>query len=135
MLKNMTDVKRFMNQEKLASFATVDAYNRPHVVPVFFTYDNGKVYVQADRKSLKVRNLGTNHNVAVAVYRGEESVIIRGKGHIIESESEFIKRTQQHIDKYRLRLDAQGRDSMGIHLFNFQTRCVVEITSKKIMYW
>ena len=134
MLKNMLDVKRLMNQERLASFATVNAYNRPHVVPVFFTYGSGKVYVQADRKSLKVRNLARNQNAAVAVYRGEEAIIIRGKGFVIESESEFRKRTEQHIDKYCLKIDAQRRDSMGIQLFNFQARCVIEITSEKIMY-
>jgi nitroimidazol reductase NimA-like FMN-containing flavoprotein (pyridoxamine 5'-phosphate oxidase superfamily) len=124
-----------MNQERLASFATVDTCNKPHVVPVFFTHDNGKIYVQADRKSLKVRNLRRNHNVAVAVYRNEEAVIIRGKGQIIESENEFIKRTQQHIDKYHLKLDAEGCDSMGIQLFNSQIRCVVEVTSEKILFW
>jgi nitroimidazol reductase NimA-like FMN-containing flavoprotein (pyridoxamine 5'-phosphate oxidase superfamily) len=134
-LKNVSDVKRFMHQERLASFATVDNKNRPHVVPVFFTYDNGKIYVQADRKSLKVRNLRRNSNVAVAVYYGEEAVIIRGKGLIVESENEFIKRTQQHIDKYHLKLDRQGRDSMGIPLFNSKIRCVIEVTSEKILFW
>jgi len=93
MLKNLADVKRFMGQERLASFATVDDANRPHVVPVFFTYSNGKVHVQADQKSLKVRNLRRNQNVAIAVYHDEEAVIIRGKGSVIKSESEFIKRT------------------------------------------
>jgi len=107
MIKNMANVKRFMNRERLASFATIGAYNRPHVVPVFFTYDSGKVYIQADRKSLKVRNLRRNHNVAIAVYHDEEAVIIRGKGRIIESENDFIKRTQQHINKYHLKLDAE----------------------------
>jgi len=135
MLKSMSDVRRFMTQERLASFATVDTDNRPHVVPVFFTYDNGKVYVQADQKSLKVRNLRRNHNVTIAVYHDEEAVIIRGKGHIIESENEFNSRTQQHIDKYHLKLDAQGRDSMGIQLFNSQIRCVIEIASGKVLFW
>ena len=135
MLKNMADAKCFMQQERLASFATVDADNKPHVVPVFFTYDNSKVYIQAYRKSLKVRNAKRNPNVAVAVYRGEEAVIIRGKGRIIEDEDEFVKRTQEHIGKYRLKLDAQGRDSMGIQLFNSQIRCVVEVTSEKILLW
>jgi len=135
MLKSMSDIKCFMNKERLASFATIDVDNKPHVVPVFFTYDNSKVYVQADRKSLKVHNLRRNNSVAVAVYRGEEAVIIGGKGRIIENESEFIKRTQEHIDKYHLKLDAQGRDSMGIPLFNFQIRCVIEITCEKILFW
>jgi len=135
MLKNLADVKRFMSQERLASLATVDTANKPHVVPVFFTYNNGKVYVQADRKSLKVRNLRRNQNVAIAVYHNEEAVIIRGKGSVIESESEFIKRTQEHIDKYHLKLDMQGCDSMGIPLFDSRIRCVIEIASEKTLFW
>jgi len=56
MLKNMSDANCFMNHERLASFATVDADNRHHVVPVFSTY---------------VSNLKRNNNVAIAVYHGE----------------------------------------------------------------
>jgi len=124
-----------MNQERLASFATVSSKNEPHIVPVFFTYDDGKVYIQTDRNSMKVRNLAQNDNVAVAIYSGEEAVIMRGKGCVIESEAAFAKRTQDHIDKYRLRLDEQGRDSLGIPLFDDKVRCVIEVTPKRVLFW
>ena len=135
MPKTLDEVKSFMDKERLASFATVGSNNEPHVVPVFFTYDDGKVYVQTDRKSVKVRNLLRNNNVAVAVYNGEEAVIIKGKGHIIDDEREFFKRTQEHIDKCRLKLDSCGRDSMGIPLFDKKVRCVIEVIPKKILFW
>jgi len=64
----MGDVASFMEQEWIASFVTVDAENKPHIVPVWFTYDYGKVHVQTDRKSVKVRNIKLNNHVAVAVY-------------------------------------------------------------------
>jgi len=124
-----------MNRERIASFVTVRSKNEPHVVPVFFTYNDGKVYIQTDRKSVKVRNLSRNNSVAVAVYRGEEAVIIRGKGRIISDEKEFIKRTRDHIDKYGLQLDELGRDSLGIPLFNEKVRCVLEVNPKRIFYW
>jgi nitroimidazol reductase NimA-like FMN-containing flavoprotein (pyridoxamine 5'-phosphate oxidase superfamily) len=135
MPKSLSEVSSFMQKEWLASFATVDAEGRPHVVPVFFTYDKGRVYVQTDRKSVKVRNLAKNSNVAIAVYRGEEAVIIRGKGKVIADKNEFIKRTQKHIDKYRLQLDEHGRDSMGIPLFDAKIRCVIEVVPEKILFW
>jgi nitroimidazol reductase NimA-like FMN-containing flavoprotein (pyridoxamine 5'-phosphate oxidase superfamily) len=113
----------------------VDSNNAPHVVPVFFTYDEGKVYIQTGRKSVKVRNLLRNNNVAMAVYRGEEAVIIRGKARIIDDEKEFIKRTQEHINKYRLKLDEQGRDSVGIPLFDTNVRSVIEVIPKRIIFW
>jgi len=69
-----------MDRERLAIFATVNSSNQPHIVPAFFTYDDGKVYIQTDRNSVRMRNLMRNDNVAVAVYHGEEAVIIRGEG-------------------------------------------------------
>jgi len=135
MPKRLDEVKTFMDRARLASFATVDSNNAPHVVPVFFTYDEGKVYIQTGRKSVKVRNLLRNNNVAMAVYRGEEAVIIRGKARIIDDEKEFIKRTQEHINKYRLKLDEQGRDSVGIPLFDTNVRSVIEVIPKRIIFW
>ncbi len=135
MPKSLSEVSSFVMKERLASFATVDAKGRPHIVPVFFTYDEGKIYVQTDRKSVKVRNLTKNRNVAIAIYRGEETVIIRGKGEVVTDRDEFIKRTQEHIDKYRLQLDEHGRDSMGIPLFNAKIRCIIEIVPDKILFW
>ena len=69
----------------------------------------------------------------MAVYSGEEAVI-RGKAKIIHDKTEFVKRTQQHIDKYNLQLDEQGRDSYGIP-FDFNRRCVVEVIPDVIPFW
>jgi len=149
MLKNMADVASFMEREWLASFVTVDAEGKPHVVPVWFTYKDGRVHVQTDRKSLKVRNMKSNHHVAVAVNRGEEAVIIRGRGKVVDDEKEFVKLTQRHIDKYNrlfniahktegieyIKLDEHGRDSMGIPLFDSKVRCVIEVTPDKVLFW
>jgi nitroimidazol reductase NimA-like FMN-containing flavoprotein (pyridoxamine 5'-phosphate oxidase superfamily) len=131
----MQDVKNYMDNARLASFATVTGRSEPHVVPVFFTYDDGKVYVQTDRKSVKIRNLLSNENVSVAVYSGEEAVILRGKGRIIEDNAEFIRRTQDHIGKYKLKSDEEGKDSLGIPLFDRKRRCVVEVSGKHLIFW
>lgn len=124
-----------MEQERLASFATVGLENEPHAVPVFFTYEDGKVYVQTSRESVKVRNLLKNNKIAIAVYSGEEAVVLRGEGRILDSDEELVKRTQDHIDKYRLKLDQNGRDSMGIPLFDRELRCVVEIIPTRRIFW
>jgi nitroimidazol reductase NimA-like FMN-containing flavoprotein (pyridoxamine 5'-phosphate oxidase superfamily) len=133
--KNPQEVQRFMNTQRLASFATVDRKNAPHVVPIFFTYDDGKLYIQTDRESVKARNLLENNSVSVAVYSGEEAVIIKGKASVINSSQEFKRRTREHIMKYKLQLDELGRDSLGIPLFNDKIRRVVEVTPKRMMYW
>ena len=114
MPKKLADVKVFMDNEWLACFATVDAHNRPHAVPVWFTYEDGKVHVQTDRNSVKVRNLLKNPYVAVAAYNyREEAVVIRGKAHVVEDEREFRRLTQAHINKYnRLFNKAHGTEGV-----------------------
>jgi len=82
---------------------------------------------------VKVRNLMRNGNVAVAVYRGE-AVIIRGRAQLINSDEEFSKITQEYIDKYRLKLDEHGRDSLETPLFNTKIRCIIEVTPKRILF-
>lgn len=57
------------------------------------------MYVQTDMDSVKVRNLSRNNSASVAVYSREEAVIMRGKERIIESDKEFVERTQDHINK------------------------------------
>jgi nitroimidazol reductase NimA-like FMN-containing flavoprotein (pyridoxamine 5'-phosphate oxidase superfamily) len=133
--RSLGEVQSFMNRERLASFATVSPKGEPHIVPVFFTYSDGKVYVQTDRGSVKVRNIQVDDRVAIAVYDSEEAVIVRGKGRVVENETEFVRRTQEHVDKYQLRLDADGRDSLGILLFNGKTRCVIEVSPKRTLFW
>ena len=131
------EVEKFMQRERLAAFCTVDSENKPHVVPVFFTYVNEKAYVQTDRNSVKVHNLLKNPHVAVLVCSGEfgeEVVIIRGQARIVD-EDEFVVRTQEHIDKYHIQLDVEGKDGMDLALFDQRVRCVVEITAECLLYW
>jgi len=150
MPKSLADVKSFLDNEWIACLATVDAHKRPHIVPVWFTYEDGKIHVQTDRKSVKVQNLLKNPYVAVTVYNyRQEAVVIRGKGRIVENEEEFQRLTQLHIDKYNrlfnkirgtknveyIKLDEKGRDNMGIPLFDSKIRCVIEIISEKFLFW
>lgn len=80
---------------------------------------------------------------------GEEAVLIRGTGKIVEDEKEFVKLTQLHIDKYNrlfniahgtkdveyIKLDEHGRDNMGILLFDSKVRCIIEVKPEKVRFW
>jgi nitroimidazol reductase NimA-like FMN-containing flavoprotein (pyridoxamine 5'-phosphate oxidase superfamily) len=150
MPKSLTDVKAFLDDVWIACLATVDAANRPYVVPVWFTYDDGKVHVQTARQSVKVNNLTQNSNAAVTVYNDRgEAVVMRGKAHVIEDEEEFKKLTQLHLDKYNrlfnkakgaegveyIKLDEKGLDNMGIPVFDFKIRCILEMIPERVLFW
>jgi len=134
MPKTMNEVKDFMERERLADFATVNDKGEPCIVPVFFTYDNGKAYVQTSRNSVKVRNVLRSHNVALSVIYREEAVILRGIAKIV-GEDEFVGRTSDHVKKYNLKLNAHGRDSLGIPLFDKSERCIIEVEPKRFLFW
>ncbi len=130
----MDDVGAFMRRERLAAFCTVNSKGEPCVVPMYFTYVDGRVYAHTDRNSVKVGNIRNNDRVAIAVFHDEEAVIIRGTARVVEDD-EFVVRTREHIDKYELQLDAAGKDSAGIRLFDSKIRCVLEVTPNRIMFW
>jgi len=71
----------------------------------------------------------------VAVYSGEEAVIVRGKARVVESDEEFVRRIRDHVSKCGLRIDEYGRDSLGIPLFDKTVRCVIEVVPRKVMFW
>jgi len=146
MPKTLADVPAFLDMQWIATFATVDKAAKPHAVPVWFTFDDGKLHVHTDRKSLKARNVRVNPHVSIAVYNmRDEAVIIQGTGRIVEDQAEFRLLTQAHIDKYNrlyntarrtsgveyIKLDAQGRDSMGIPLYD-RVRCIIEVKPQRI---
>jgi general stress protein 26 len=135
MPKTMADIPEFLAGEKLAALCTVDSSGSPHVVPAFFTYEDGKLYIQAGKNSLKAEHVRLNGRAAVAVYRGDGAVILRGSGRIVESESDFMHHTDRHIEKYAVELDDNGRDSFGIPLYDFGARCIIEVTPTRWLYW
>ena len=133
MLKTIVQVAPFMEREWSAAFATVSTRGEPHVVRVFFTYRDGKVYVQTDRTSAMVRHLLRNPKVTIAVYRGVEAVILLGTTRIVDDD-EFVQRTQEHVANYGLRLNARGADALGVPLFDCRMRCVVEVIPQRIKF-
>lgn len=148
--KNIADVPAFLNMQWIATFVTVDGRGKPHAVPVWFTFDDGKFHVQTDRSSVKVRNVHSNPYVAIAVYdMRDEAVCVRGRAQLVSDEEEFRRLTQVHIDKYNrlhnvanstdgieyIKLDTHGRDAMGIALFDYKVRCVVEVKPERTLFW
>lgn len=45
MPKTLADVPAFLDMQWMATFATVDRAGKPHAVPVWFTFDDGKLHV------------------------------------------------------------------------------------------
>ena len=62
-----------------------------HVVPIFYIYENSKIYIHTGPNSLKVRDIKKNSNVAMCVDVGEfyydlKNIKMRGRARIVQDE-------------------------------------------------
>jgi len=108
---------------KMIHVATVKPSGSPHVVPVLALYYDGKIYFAADRRSVKVKNILNNNNVAAISADGYRAVIIEGKARILSEEEVTNKIADMFREKHPWRPRFERRS----------TQVLVEITTQKIM--
>jgi F420H(2)-dependent biliverdin reductase len=75
-------VKRLEREPNLW-LATVRRSGEPHLVPVWFVYEAGRLHVCTDPKSVKVRNIRARSSVVVALEGGDRPVIAYGKAQLL----------------------------------------------------
>ena len=97
-----TDVRRFVNAQRVGRLATADARAIPHVVPICFALSENTLYSSIDdkpkqdsRRPLKrLRNIVANPEVAVVIDRYDEDwtllgwVMVRGRAEILAEGAE-----------------------------------------------
>jgi hypothetical protein len=65
-------------------FATVRAGNRPHLVPLWFVWHDGRAFVCIDSGSVKMRNLLANDAVTIALEDGARPLVLEGRAVLVE---------------------------------------------------
>lgn len=107
-------VESFLQAQRVARLATVDARDRPHAVPIVFAYADGCVYTPVDLKPKsappkrlrRVRNIAANPQVQVLVDHYDEDwrrlgyVQLRGRAELIERGSEYRRALRLLERKY-----------------------------------
>ncbi|MFJ6652940.1 pyridoxamine 5'-phosphate oxidase family protein [Microbacterium sp. NPDC091313] len=79
-----------LEQRSIAWFTTVDAHGRPHAVPVWFFWHEGRVLVFSEADTAKVRHVRAGSPVLVHLETGRfgnEVVILSGDAEISERDS------------------------------------------------
>jgi len=114
MVELSPEVERFLRGERVARLATVDGAGRPHVVPIVFVYDAGRVYTPLDAKPKsvepralrRVRNILANPQVQVLVDRYDDDwrrlgyAQLRGTAELLESGEELAHALELLAGKY-----------------------------------
>jgi F420H(2)-dependent biliverdin reductase len=79
--------------------ATVRPNGTPHLVPIWFVWLNGKIYLCTGADSVKARNLRGQPQVSIALEDGSQPVVMEGSAH-------FIGRVDQSVvEAFRLKYD------------------------------
>lgn len=103
------EVRDFLTNSKLfARLGTIDEKEDPNVHPVWYYFDNGRIYFETGKNSKKVRNIRKRNNIYFCIdetnppYKG-----VRGKGTAVISEdiSINVPIAEKIIIKYTGSLD------------------------------
>lgn len=70
--------------ETNSCFLGIETKDGPHVVPVAFSYAFGRLWIIAERSSLKTRIADKRSNVGVLVRNGTKSMVLRGRAEILD---------------------------------------------------
>jgi F420H(2)-dependent biliverdin reductase len=71
--------ERRLQAEQTLWLATVRPNGRPHLVPIWFVWVAGKIYLCTGADSVKVRNLMQNPHVSLALENGSQPLVIEGR--------------------------------------------------------
>ncbi|MCA9927524.1 MAG: pyridoxamine 5'-phosphate oxidase family protein [Anaerolineales bacterium] len=113
-----------LGREMTIWVATVRRNGRPHLVPVWFIWLEGKLYIATGSETQKFANLNHNQNVSLALPDTNSTLIIEGEAQIADRQTvDIIADYFYHKYEWDFRYD----DSALWRL--------IEITPHKIMAW
>ena len=76
------EIEAYLARPQVAHLVTVRPDGRPHVAPVWFMWEQGRVLVMADGQAVKVGNIGRSPAVALSVSDGQRPyryVVLEGE--------------------------------------------------------
>lgn len=122
----------FLAEQKVLRLATVSGDGTPHVVPVWFMYRDGIIYVGTNTRTAKAKNVSRTGRVAFCVDEGIRSplygVMVQGRARLITGDIGGLARD------ILLRYFDTMQDESAIQLYE-DTDCIIEITPEHTVEW
>lgn len=131
----MNKKDEFLKEQKVLRLATIDKNKTPHIVPVWYRYSGGKVYIGTNTKTQKVKNIKKNNRISCCVDVGINApnifgVMLQGNASLI-LENKKVKRIAKKI---LLRYFKSLENKSAKELLD-DTDCIIEIVPKKFTVW
>jgi len=79
----MGAVRRLLSEVKVANLATSNPEGAPHLVPISFIHNDGKLYFTSRMHSTKCKNILQNNRVALSIIGAETVVLIQGTATVL----------------------------------------------------
>jgi PPOX class probable F420-dependent enzyme len=107
-------IERRLQTEQNLWLATVRPTGTPHLVPIWFVWVAGKIYLSTAAGSVKVRNLTQNPHVAIALEDGSQPIVIEGLAQPIGRPPAAVIAEFQR--KYEWNINTDGEDDRVIEI-------------------
>ena len=121
-----------MAEQKVLRLATISGDGIPHVVPVWFIYRDGVIYIGTSTRTAKAKNIAQTGRAAFCVDEGVRAplygVMGQGRARLMTDDIEEMAR------EIILRYFDTMQDESAIQLYE-ETDCIIEITPDHMTEW
>lgn len=135
---SLAEVNEFLRGSLIARVATVRPDGRPHVVPVWFEWDDGALRFETPPNFQKAKNLAHDSRLAVAIDVTEgglrfKAVVMEGRARIIQKEGDVTPIVARIYRKYLGEaIEAATPQRM---IYHSGPHIIVELQPDRILSW
>ena len=125
----------FLKEQKVLRLATIGKNKTPHIVPVWYRYSGGEIYIGTNTKTQKAKNIRKNNRVSCCIDVGINAPNIYGV--MIQGNASLIlenKKVKSIAKKILLRYFKSLESKSAKELLD-DTDCIIEIIPEKFTVW
>ena len=128
----------FLEEANLARLGTIDEDGDPHVVPVWFAWDEGRFLVGADAGDHKVANLRRSGRASLEIdsdLRRKRGILVRGAAVLVDGEAG--RERYRAISELQVRRYQPDKDAVAAaeRMAARGAPVVIEIEPRSIVSW
>ena len=125
----------FLKIQKILRLSTIDKSNFPHITPVWYMFNDEKIYIGTNTKNQKIKNIEKNNHVSFCVDVGVNSPDIYGvMGQGIANIILEIPKVEKIAKKILLKYFKTLENKSAKQLLD-DTDCIIEIIPEKFSIW
>lgn len=97
---DQAELEKFLDKDRHAILATNGPDGVPQLTPVWYVYEEGRLYVSAQADTVKVRNLQRDARISLCIDGGREDeryVVVSGIAELVEFHHPFQQEMRRRI--------------------------------------